>query len=191
MASIQFMDTFSVLIPLPDLGSLTSHFVVNNIRGDHLLRDPGVHDGEPLERDPHITIHMGLGESQSEIASQVCKEYQAFDITLGEFHVFRTAKIFEDSTYHEYDVLVRKISSPQLVSIHQDLVAKTGKPWHFPQYSAHLTYAYLKYGTGMQYAEEFNSRMIPALIRRVEYVVVKKFKDNSATEMVVLTGSRQ
>jgi hypothetical protein len=162
MGDKQFEGTFSVLIPLLELGDYTSQFVLDNVNDSDLLRDPAVHKGEPLEKDPHVTVLMGLDEKQCEIARKICEDYEPFNMGLGSFTVFRTSKTFEDGSYHEYDVLVRRMLSPDLIILHNLLVSETGKSWHFPQYHAHLTYAYLKYGTGQAYADKFNTEICNA-----------------------------
>lgn len=187
MGSKQFTNTYSVLLPLADLGTTSSHFVLNNVAYNDLLRDNDVHDGDPLEKDPHVTVHMGFDEKQSLIAYDVCRSTKPFNIILGKFSSFSIAKTFDDEKYHEYDVLIREIISPRLVELHKKLVAETKKLWHFSDFKSHMTYAYLRHGTGEAYASKFNGD-VSVVTRDVDYALVKKFKDDAETKTVVFLG---
>ena len=188
MADAPFVGTYGVLIPFSELGNQTIQFVKDNVVDEHLLKNPAIHKGDPFEPDPHITVHMGLDAFQASVAYMFIKEKcHPFEVTLGKFTFFSISKKLDDGTLHEYDVLVREIESSELFQLHTNITTKTGKAWHHPEYKSHLTYAYLKYGTGKAYAQRFNEHLLLQKNReKVDCIVMKKFQEKTVVQVKLL-----
>lgn len=93
------------------------------------------------ETTPHITIKYGLDSDKRLIAQRIVDLWDDVQLTFGRVELFRN---------DEHDVVVVKVDSPQLRSMHRVLSALPNKEEERP-YNPHLTIAYVKKGRGERY----------------------------------------
>ncbi len=186
---INFEGTFSVLIPLPQIGHSNKKFIQESINPEDLLEDKDINNGKNTEYDPHITVHMGL-TNDIEKVKKICRETNPFSFTISNFGYFSTPK--QESFNHEWDVLWRHVDDKKkLIALHSDLVGAFDRKWHFNEYNPHVTVAYLKYGMAKYYTEPKLKQKSDYWTVHVDHVIYKKFNDKTVDPIKIYLGLDQ
>jgi len=108
--------------------------IQNKIPEKNLYTEPNEDFG--YEDDIHCTILWGItDENTLEKAQKVLDNYKPFTIQFEEITKFQS----DD----KYDVLKFDIYSPILEEIHEDLKKALDNKWEWPEYSPHITIAYV------------------------------------------------
>jgi len=98
-----------------------------------------------VETDSHITVLYGLHDDDPGPIYGSVRNFEPFTVRLGPLEMFEAEK---------YDVLYISADSPELEALHDKLAELEHTNTH-PEYTPHLTIAYLESGTGQQYIDEF------------------------------------
>ncbi len=116
---------------------------VKSIPNECVYEEAGKHYGKDM--NPHVTIMYGLSPIEEnrvkELLSKVPKKVSA---TLGKISKFENADT-------PYDVLKIEVHSPHLAKIHEMILKNFENNYKWPQYSPHVTLAYVKKGTCNEY----------------------------------------
>lgn len=179
-----FAGTFSVLIPLHEVGKSNKEFVETYVDKDDMCMDPAVFKGRCVEDDPHITLLMGLPDDVEKVRS-VCEKFRAFDILIGGSGHFSNSFV-ANGRESSYDVLWRDVTclSKNLDNLHVALKNAFLKEWHFPEYKPHVTVCYLNKGTSGRYENLLQHHLVEV---KVKEIIFKKFqdKDHPITRIVL------
>jgi 2'-5' RNA ligase len=99
---------------------------------------------ERLGRRPHVTIVYGLDKRDSARIQEIAQDYgRPIRASLGAFNFFDAP---------DHDVLYIEIISEGLMQLHRDLKALPHtRPSSHPNYTPHLTVAYLKKGVASKF----------------------------------------
>lgn len=147
-----------VYVDFPDIGNLQSIISKND------LHEKG------LETEPHVTLLYGL------IPNKETKYQVESIISKYTFNTFRTSTVecFENE---EFDVLKFSIYNRLFNSINKDL---KDLPFEskYPNYSAHLTIAYLKKGLGNKYVKLFKEKGLESFYLKPTHVIYSYPKNN-------------
>jgi hypothetical protein len=132
----------------------------------------GQPDGYGRETEPHVTALYGLTDNAPEAVQRVIREANTgpVTLTLGKLSLFKNA----DSPY---DVLKVDVESPQLRKLNTALKKLPNKNT-FPDYTPHLTVAYVKKGAGDKYAGD--SRFAGQTITIPELTFISADRQNTA-----------
>jgi len=106
-----------------------------------------------LEHRPHVTVYYGADKRDLPQIQQIIEDYgRPIRAMLGEFDVFE---------HEDKDVLYIKVIGDSLRELH-DKIAKLShsRPPTFPNYTPHLTVAYLKKGAARKYVGTTPFRMV-------------------------------
>jgi hypothetical protein len=119
-------------------------WVSKNIPQNNILR---------LEHRPHVTVYYGADKRDIPKIEEVMENYgRPIRAMLGEFDIFE---------HPEQDVLYIKIIGESFHKLHDKLAGlPNSRPPTKPDYTPHLTVAYLKKGTGRKYVGTTPFRMV-------------------------------
>jgi 2'-5' RNA ligase len=95
-----------------------------------------------IEEDPHITVVYGLPPGDPESVAEVLHGREYAQATLGPVDVFENP---------DYDVVHVSVNSGCLDKMHWAIRNKLKIQCNFPDYSPHITLAYLQKGEGRKY----------------------------------------
>lgn len=98
-------------------------------------------DEDPGE--PHVTVLYGLQDSQLDEIKKKLEKAKPFALKVKDFELFEPEE-------EDYDVIVLRVESPELVELHDELAKLPHESTH-PDYKPHLTLAYVKKGKGKRY----------------------------------------
>ena len=126
----------------------TIHKIHDIINHEDVYEDP-TNPTFGLEKEPHTTLLYGLHDGVTE---------QDIKNVLGKF-TFGTCTISNASLFEneKFDVLKFDVNGDGLYEANAELV-KYPNTQTYPDYHPHLTIAYLKPGTGKQYANKLNGQ---------------------------------
>jgi len=99
---------------------------------------------EGLEERPHITVKYGLHTSDSTDLSKALQ---------GEGKITATVDGVEIFENDENDVVVLRVSSPDLTRLNKKIADSLEHTDTFPDYKPHITLGYVKKGAGKKYAK--------------------------------------
>lgn len=120
------------------------------------------------EEDPHVTVKYGLHGTRSEPVAKVLSTTEPFDLVLGEYGFFPA------NEQRDSDVIYRKFSTDSVGKLSRlnKLVARSGEHTDtYPEYTPHVTLAYVKKGLGKAYVARFNKEQVePRLKFRADAV---------------------
>ena len=112
--------------------------------GQRLILPEDVHPTEGMEETPHITVKYGLETDAVAEVSPSLAGTAAFPVTVQSLDVFETEQ-------EDYDVLVLRVDSPSLHTLHTQLSEAVQNTETFPEYKPHITLGYVKKGEGAKY----------------------------------------
>lgn len=114
----------------------------------------------PIETNHHISVHVMLPNKPGpEMAAKLAKT-DAFLVS------FDTLGCFENK---DKDVLFIKVNvCDELLRLHKLLVDEYKIPWQHPQYTPHITLAFLKPGTAKKYVKKLD-KPVTAIAWDVEF----------------------
>lgn len=107
--------------------------------------DPSDLHEKGVEQEPHVTILYGLHTEDVNVVQSKLAHKKAIKASVGSTSLFEVRKDGE-----EYDVLKLDVVSDSLVELNSAL-SELGHTTDHPQYTPHVTLAYLKAGTGTKY----------------------------------------
>lgn len=114
----------------------------------------------PIETNHHISVHVMLPNKPSQELEAKLAATKAFAVTLD------TLGCFENK---DNDVLFIKVNvSDQLLGLHKLLVEDYKIPWRHPEYTPHVTLAFLKRGTAKKYVAKLE-KPIMAIAGQIEF----------------------
>lgn len=95
-----------------------------------------------LEDTPHVTVKYGIRTDRPRLVEMLLRDNAPVKIQLGPTNIF---------TSDEYDVVYAEVYSPDLVRMNQEIAMSLSVADTHTGYVPHLTLAYLRPGTGVQY----------------------------------------
>jgi len=123
------------------------------------------------EDDPHVTVKYGLHTDDPKKVAEVVGGVGAVHGTLTEVNAF-----YGEETGKDYDVLIVKVSSPELHDLNSWIAERLEHTDTWPDYKPHATIAYLKKGLAKKYVEAFGSLDIPFEVNHVVFSNVNRVK---------------
>lgn len=141
-------DTYSYAGVLIELPPATGDFVIEwgklNIPDSDIYVDESGEKGR--ERAPHVTVKYGLeGDMDTTRLEDIAAEVKPFPVVMGVVSLF--------TTNPKYDVVKISVESPQLHILNKMLSALPNAD-KYPDYSPHITVAYVKKGSSDHLNEE-------------------------------------
>lgn len=114
--------------------------LTENIKQEDLDKQPG---SDPIERRHHITLHILLPDRPSAELIKQIKCVESFPVTVSGLGCFENK---------DKDVLFMKVKvDDKLLALHGLIVSSYGMKWPRPEYTPHVTIAFLKPGKAKEY----------------------------------------
>jgi hypothetical protein len=111
-----------------------------------IVRDEDL-TGEGQEDDPHVTIKYGLLGDDPRPLRDIAANFAPIEVTLGEIDVFQN---------DDADVLYLQVESEWLRELNAAISAQIPNETTRPNYTPHVTLAYLRPGAGEKYVGPSN-----------------------------------
>ena len=133
----------STQLTLPNQHALPFHQFAQSIPDSevyHKADETGKEDFG-IETEPHITVLYGLTEHEPSAVAKIAAGSKPITVTLGKLSVFEQP---------DYDVLKVDVHGDDLRALNKEISKLPNEQTH-PEYTPHLTIAYLKKGEGKKY----------------------------------------
>jgi N12 class adenine-specific DNA methylase len=113
--------------------------------GAKLIAPEDVHPEKGMEKRPHVTVKYGLHDNAPEAVKDLVANEPPVHAKITGIEVF-------EPEGEDYDVVVARVDSPDLVRLNAKIAALPHTDT-FPDYKPHITLGYVKKGTGQKYAD--------------------------------------
>jgi N12 class adenine-specific DNA methylase/murein DD-endopeptidase MepM/ murein hydrolase activator NlpD/2'-5' RNA ligase len=113
--------------------------------GRNAIADDDLAD-DGRESSPHVTVKYGLTTGNAEDVRKIVEKHGPITVKLGRTSVFPAAE-----TGGKYDVVKVDVDSPELRTLNAELAKLPNEDRH-PEYTPHVTLAYVRPGAGKNYA---------------------------------------
>lgn len=147
------------------------------IKKDDLYEDPEGIEEFGLESEPHLTIIFGIHSTENKQGDIIKKleKYKPIELEIGEVSMFETDK---------YDVIKIDVKpSKELLKYRKELIENTKNTQTYPNYTPHLTIAYIKKGEGKKYLKKIK---IDELGKELEFGIIKYSDHNYKKKTIKL-----
>lgn len=138
--------TYGVLLPMDALNVHVAP-ILKSIYPADLLYDDVIGHGNPIEKELHVTLAIGIADWDPKIG-QMLADCGAFKIVVDQLGFFTNAPREIQGEMRSWDVLYARVDterSPQLLKLHAQFAA-VNKSEH-KEYKPHITLAYMRYGS--------------------------------------------
>ena len=137
--------------------------ILDEINEDDLYEDPEGKEEYGLEKEPHLTIIFGIHSTENEQDTIIKKleDYKPITLKTGKIGMFETDK---------YDVIKIDVkTSKELLKYRKDLIENTKNTQTYPDYTPHITIAYVKKGKGKKYIKKIKVEDIELEFDTIKY----------------------
>ena len=176
-----------VQIELKDLAPTMATFAATIDEND-LLKDEKVNQGKTIEKDTHITVHIGAKSIPFNFKRFLSQKYPPFKVLVGKLSCFSNKdRKFEDDSLHSFDILFADVEDPTgiLHRLNQDIVTCTQVENDYA-FSPHVTIAYLKHGLAQKYIDKAEMPVTEVLVKNLKF---SKFRQREVpSEIITLDG---
>jgi len=142
-----------------------------------LYEDPEGKEEFGKELDPHCTLIFGINsdeEDQEKIIKKL-EKYKSIKLEIGKISMFETDK---------YDVIKIDVKpNKELLEYRKDLIENTKNTQTYPEYTPHMTVAYVNKGKGSKYIKKIK---IDELGKNLEFNTIKYSDSNYKKKTIKL-----
>lgn len=168
---------FDCIMLYADIDKKKWNEIQEEIKEDDLYEDPEGIEEFGLESEVHLTLIFGINstENNSEKIIKMMSEFKPIKLKLGEVSMFETDK---------YDVIKIDVKpSKELLKYRKELIENTKNTQTYPNYTPHLTIAYIKKGEGKKYQKKMK---IDELGKEIEFNIIKYSDHNYKKKTIKL-----